>query len=85
ISATLQDDVSNIAFLPESVEGGGSGYYLCDRYYAVSANGNILLAGGGWNTGLGAGPGYRNACYAPSYSSRIVSARLEFYPEGGDV
>ena len=85
ISATLQDDVSNIAFLPESVEGGGSGYYLCDRYYAVSANGNILLAGGAWYDGLCAGPGCRAAGGAPSGSGRILSARLEFYPEGGEV
>lgn len=85
ISATLQDDVSNIAFLPESVEGGGSGYYLCDRYYAVSANGNILLAGGYWSSGLYAGPGCRVALSAPSGSARNFSARLEFYPEGGEV
>lgn len=85
ISATLQDDVSNIAFLPESAEGGGSAYYLCDNYTTVSANGNILVAGGYWRTGLGAGPGCRGTTYAPSSSSRAISARLEFYPEGGEV
>ena len=85
ISVTLQDDVSNIAFLPASVEGGGSGYYLCDYFTTVSANGNILLAGGAWLNGLTAGPGSRSTGYAPSASARYVSARLEFYPEGGEV
>jgi hypothetical protein len=85
ISATLQDDVSNIAFLPASVAGGGSAYYLCDYYSVVTANGNILRAGGYWNAGLAAGPGYRSADSAPSASYRTISARLEFYPEGGEV
>ncbi|HJJ51004.1 MAG TPA: hypothetical protein O0X01_05750, partial [Methanocorpusculum sp.] len=85
ISATLQDEVSNLAFVPASVAGGGSAYYLCDYWTAPTANGNILLAGGYWNYGLNAGAGCRNAYYAPSYSYRNVSARLEFYPDGGDV
>lgn len=85
ISATLQDEVSNIAFLPASVEGGGSGYYLCDYFTTVNADGNILLAGGLWSLGLAAGPGCRSAYDAPSASHRSFSARLEFYPEGGEV
>jgi len=85
ISATLQDGVSNIAFLPASVAGGGSAYYLCDYYTTVSANGNILRAGGSWYSGVGAGPGCSYAMNPPSWSNRDVSARLEFYPEGGEV
>ncbi|MDD2315655.1 MAG: hypothetical protein PHX12_12440 [Proteiniphilum sp.] len=85
ISATLQDEVSNLAFVPASVADGGSAYYLCDNWTAPTANGNILLAGGFWNSGLYAGPSYRVAPNAPSISYRNFSARLEFYPEGGDV
>ena len=85
ISATLQDEVSNLAFIPASVADGGSAYYLCDYWNAPTANGNILLAGGIWYAGLSAGPGCRSANSAPSGSGRNVSARLEFYPDGGDV
>lgn len=85
ISATLQDEVSNLAFVPASVADGGSAYYLCDYWNAPTANGNILLAGGAWSDGLSAGPGCRNARGTPSNSVRYVSARLEFYPDGGDV
>ena len=84
-SATLHDSVSDIAFLPGSVTGGGSGYFLCDYYTAPTANGNILLAGGRWDNGLSAGPGCRSAYNAPSGSYRLISARLEFYPEGGEL
>ncbi len=85
ISATLQDEVSNLAFIPKSVAGGGSAYYLCDYWYAPTANGNILLAGGGWSNALAAGPGCRFAYMTPSISFRYIAARLEFYPLGGEV
>ncbi|MFA6897724.1 MAG: hypothetical protein WCQ96_05615 [Patescibacteria group bacterium] len=85
ISATLQDEVSNLAFIPKSVAGGGSAYYLCDYWYAPTANGNILLAGGFWSDALSAGPGYRDATATPSHSGRGYAARLEFYPLGGEV
>ena len=85
ISATLQDEVSNLAFIPASVAGGGSAYYLCDYWNAPTANGNVLFAGGDWSAGLIAGPGCRRAHGAPSWSDRYFSARLEFYPDGGDV
>ena len=85
ISATLQDSVSNIAFLPASVTGGGSEYYLCDYYTTVTTDGNILLAGGPWYFALGAGPSCRTANYGPAIYGRPSGARLEFYPDGGDV
>ena len=85
ISATLQDEVSNLAFIPSSVAGGGSGYYLCDYWAAPSANGNVLRAGGTWSDSVFAGPGFRSAAGSTSYSNRTLSARLEFYPDGGDV
>lgn len=84
-SAVLHDAVSDILFLCSSVAGGGSGYFLCDYWTAPTANGNILLAGGGWNAALSAGPGCRGANSGPASSGRGFSARLEFYPEGGSA
>jgi hypothetical protein len=37
----------------------------------------FLLAGGNWNNGTNAGPGYRNANNTPSNSNRNISTHLE--------
>lgn len=43
--------------LPSSIAGGGSGYYLCDYFYAPSSAGwRGLFSGGALDGGAGAGP-----------------------------
>ena len=76
ISGLLHDDLAGLAFIP-SATSGSSDTYLTDQLYAVTANGNILRAGGGWYGALVAGPGYRDAYNGPTSSSRGSCARVE--------
>ncbi len=82
ISGLLHGEPAGLAFLPSAAAGSDSSY-LADYWYACTANGNILLAGGGWRWARGAGPGFRGAYGGPTYSSRSVGARLEFRPPQG--
>ncbi len=76
ISGLLHDDLAGLAFIP-SATSGSSDTYLTDQLYAVTANGNILLAGGAWIHALDAGPGYRFAANGPTTSYRRSCARVE--------
>ncbi len=82
ISGLLHDDLAGLAFIP-SATSGSSDTYLTDQLYAVTANGNILRAGGGWNNALRAGPGCRTADNSPAASGRSFCARVELRPSQG--
>ncbi len=76
ISGLLHDDLAGLAFIP-SATSGSSDTYLTDQLYAATANGNILRAGGSWNSALNAGPGSRSATNGPTSSRRAYCARVE--------
>jgi len=82
VSGLLHGEPAGLAFLPSAAAGSDSSY-LADYWYACTADGNILLAGGGWSAARGAGPGYRFANSGPTYSVRYFGARLEFRPPQG--
>ena len=81
ISGLLHTDLAGVAFLPSAAAGSDSSY-LCDYWYAPTGD-RILLAGGRWNDGRYAGPGYRGADNAVSISNRYYGARVEFRPPEG--
>lgn len=59
--------------------GGSSTTYLCDYYYAHrTGNVNIVLAGGGWNSGAFCGPAYWYLYYGAGRSSQNIGARPAF-------
>ncbi len=76
ISGLLEDELGGMAVMPAAVNGSNS-TYLCD-YWVTPTGNRILLAGGHWNEGRIAGPGYRRARDAVSHSGRYVGARVEF-------
>ncbi len=77
ISGVQEDELGGLAIMPSEANGSSSTYF-CDNWYYYSGN-NILLVGGSWYYALTAGPGYRNAYGAASYSSRANGGvRLEF-------
>lgn len=82
ISGLLHTDLAGVAFLP-SAAAGADNAYLADYWYACTANGNNLQAGGVWRTARGAGPGCRAASGGPATSYRALGARLEFRPPQG--
>lgn len=82
ISGLLHTDLAGVAFLP-SAAAGADNAYLADYWYACTANGNILLAGGPWNPARSAGPGCRKTKDPVSYSFRNYGARVEFRPPQG--
>jgi hypothetical protein len=67
--------------MPSAVNGSDS-TYLCDYWHAPTGD-RILLAGGSWNAGRTAGPGFRHAANAVSLSYRFDGARVEFRPPEG--
>ena len=71
--------------MPASITGGGSAYYLCDYSYALTTNGNILVGGSPWYYGLSAGPGCRYGISGPTTTIRVDGARIEYYPEDGEL
>ena len=60
---------------------GSSSTYLCD-YYGIHDLGetNIVLSGGHWPYGSGAGVGSLSSDYVSSASARHIGARFEFIP-----
>ena len=82
ISGLLHTDLAEVAFLPSAATGADNSY-LADYWYACTANGNILLAGGYWDGARIAGPGCRVANGGPADSTRAIGARLEFRPPQG--
>ena len=82
VSGLLEDELGGMAFMPSAV-GGSSSTYLCDYWYGPPGDNRILLAGGYWNYGRSAGPGFRIASNAVSYSNRGDGARVEFRPSQG--
>jgi hypothetical protein len=81
VSALLEDELGGMAVMP-SAAGGSDSTYLCDYWYAPTGN-RILRAGGWWNDGRRAGPGYRNTDALVSASDRSRGARVEFRPPEG--
>jgi hypothetical protein len=76
-TTVFQTPVS-IAFLPET-SGGSESTYFSDHYYAHdSGETNILLSGGCWIDGRGAGVGCLFSYYVASFSGRSFGARPEF-------
>jgi len=79
ISGINSNPEGALAFIP-SADVGSSSTYQCDYFYHPANNPSIVFSGGFWNSGLTAGVGYRYANYAPSFSNRVIGARLEFLP-----
>lgn len=76
-------DSSNILgpmFIPGALLGA-SDQYLTDYFYShqsgISQTG-VLLTGGGWAYGLGAGVGYRDSNNSPSSVAAVIGGRLEY-------
>ena len=63
-------------FLASAV-GGSSSTYLCDYFYRATGNRAARL-GGGWNSGVNAGPFYWDLNAAASLVNRNVGGRLVF-------
>lgn len=63
--------------------GGSSSTYWCDYYYTyTSANRmQVVLVGGGADSGSRAGLAYVNTADAPSGANRSIGSRLCFFPE----
>lgn len=63
--------------------GGSSSTYWCDYYYTyTSANRmQVVLVGGGADSGSGAGLAYVDTHFAPSAANRYIGSRLCFFPE----
>lgn len=66
-------------FMPLLV-GGGSTTYWCDRFYTdvTSSSLRTVLFGGSANNGAGAGFGYSNSYFSPSYANAYFGSRLCF-------
>jgi len=65
-----------------SETAGSSSTYLCDYFYAHDAGEqNVVLSGGHWNGGSGAGVGCLISNGGSSYSDRSIGARFEFIPQ----
>jgi len=75
---TLFETPVSVAFLP-GASGASENTYYADYYYAHDAGvENILLSGGGWANGRGAGVGFLDSHNAASRSDRACGSRLEF-------
>ena len=81
VSGLLEDELGGVAVMPSAVNGSDS-TYLCD-YWCAPTGDRILLAGGYWDDGRFAGPGFRRADSAVSASYRNYGARVEFRPPEG--
>lgn len=78
ISNILHEDLLKFLFIPSAAIGSSS-TYLCDYIYGHNVGEtNILLAGGYWYYGDGAGIGFLGASYEASFSGRHVGGRIEF-------
>jgi hypothetical protein len=76
------ESLLSMLMIPDTV-GGSSSTYLCDYFYAHDAGEtNIMLSGGGWSDGSGAGVGFLYSVCASSASARAIGARFEFIPLG---
>jgi len=65
-----------------SETSGSSSTYMCDYFYVHDAGEtNILLSGGRWADGSGAGVGCLASRDGSSLSDRIFGARFEFIPQ----
>ena len=78
ISKFQTDQLGALTFMPLATAGTGS-TGACDYWSYPRNNPSILLSGGVWFHGLGAGVGCRDSTNAPT-SYRTVGARLEFRP-----
>jgi hypothetical protein len=76
INGIQSGELGALSFVP-SANAGSSSTYLCDQFYYPRYNPSIVLFSGIWSSGSAAGPGYRIASCAPSFSSRAIGARLE--------
>ena len=79
VSDIIFSDPLKLGFVPSALSGSDS-TYLTDYYYShqagISQTG-ILLAGGYWNFGAGAGVGCRDASTGPAYVVAALGGRLE--------
>jgi hypothetical protein len=65
-----------------SETAGSSSTYLCDYFYAHDAGEiNIMLSGGRWADGSGAGVGFLQSADWSSKSGQYIGARFEFIPQ----
>jgi hypothetical protein len=65
-----------------SETAGSSSTYLCDYFRAHDAGEqNVMLSGGGWDSGSGAGVSYLYSSYGSSTSGRSFGTRFEFIPQ----
>ena len=77
--ASIKEAAAKWLLLPADATGTNV-QKRCDYYYAPNYVPGVLLAGGGWHLGSGAGVAGRYAGSAASSSSREIGGRLEFIP-----
>ena len=80
-SDVLTENLLQYLMIPNSVTGSSS-TYLCDYFNAHDAGEqNILLSGGYWVDGSGAGVSCLISNSGSSHSARAIGARFEFIPQ----
>jgi hypothetical protein len=77
--AAIKEAVAKWLLLPADATGSNV-QRRCDYYYAPNYVPGVLLVGGFWNGGAGAGVACRHARDAASRSARGIGGRLEFLP-----
>lgn len=77
------DKVGATAFVPKSAGGTGSGNsaFFCDTYDNPTSTPSVLIVGGGSILGLQGGIGCWYAKSGPTYTSRLMTARLTYIPQ----
>ncbi|MDD4521711.1 MAG: hypothetical protein PHW84_02000 [Methanosarcina sp.] len=83
ISSILTDPLWACTMLPKLTgdANSGSSNRYCDGNWYARGNPSIVLSGGYWSSGLGAGIGCRYAAFTPSDSYKGLTARLQFIPK----
>jgi len=74
--ASIKEAAAKWLLLPADATGSNV-QKRCDYYYAPAYSPGVLLVGGGWDVGAGAGVACRDASGAASGSYRNVGGRLE--------